>query len=1114
MEPADMTHRTGHTAIFAILLLWSIAGALPTRADVTRYYARENVRGEMVLVGVTVERGEAPGGENQPVPLSKPRRVTFDATKLIGVRVMHFHTGDANCLVVPAGAALPEAGRRDRLLGDGLLNTGVINPGGAALPITGDPRLDGSNSTPGLAVEFDRPVVNLPGDDVVVFELHRECNSPLGGDAFHVAPLRFEPGLRAVTVREFDIQCDDAAALPMSAFDMVRLAAPPRSLEALQSATAVKTNGAPLADFKVLAVAIDLSDLGYADGAEVAGLFFQDHDGTGLQVDPVLIAGLPAPVEANLLKTIPQDALAGPEPGELLAKLLVGPLAGLEEIVFAERVSGFDHWYANFGFYSATTPEYPPQDGLPDEVIPRLFRDGGRLCRLNLKTGERTVLLDDPTGGVRDPQVHYDGQKILLSYRPGGTDHYHLYEIGTDGSNLVQLTDGPFDDIEPAYLPDGGIMFCSSRCNRFVNCWRTPVATLYRCDADGGNVRMISTNIEHDNTPWMLPDGRVIYMRWEYVDRSQFAFHHLWTTNPDGTGQMVFYGNQFPDTAMLDAKPIPGTNKVVASFSPGHGRVEHMGAVTVIDPRTGPDDLGAARRVSRPGQFFRDPYALSEDFFLVADDRGLHVMDGQGATELIYRSTFPRDGLHSHEPRPLAARPREPAIPSRIDAVSRTGRLLLGDVYEGRHMDGVARGEIKRLLILEQLPKPANFSGGMWPTSAGGTFTLARILGTVPVEPDGSAYFEVPAMRSLFFVALDEHDLAVKRMQSFVSVAPGETIGCVGCHEPRLRPPLPQAAGAALLSRSPRRIEPFDDLPDVMDFPRDVQPILDRHCVSCHNPDRMDGKIDLCGDHTPLFSVSYRNLLQHGLISDGRNELYGNRPPRSLGSAASRLLEYLDGTHHGAELSEQERTTLRLWIDASAVYAGTYAALGSGMHPVEFPVPVMEERCGGCHGTEPTGARIGTGQYFRFGGPGPALPLVHRFEDLAQIRGRIGYYKFGSSRPPQSLCNLSRPDKSLLLRAPLSLEAGGLGWCGADVFATTDDPAYQQILARIVDAGEKHHREKRFDMPGFRPNVYYLRLMETYGILPPGTTRDTPLDVYATDQAYWRSFWHQPPAKQ
>ncbi|MCH8922085.1 MAG: hypothetical protein IIA67_02915, partial [Planctomycetes bacterium] len=163
------------------------------------------------------------------------------------------------------------------------------------------------------------------------------------------------------------------------------------------------------------------------------------------------------------------------------------------------------------------------------------FGEGGRLCRLNLRTGKLKVLLDDPKGGVRDPQVYYDAKKILFSYRKGGTQTYHLYEINVDGTGLAQLTDGPDDDIEPTYLPDGGIMFGSSRCRRFVNCWFSRVATLYRCDGDGKNLRMISSNNDHDNTPWMLPDGRVLYMRWEYVDRSGVHFHHLWTVNPDGT---------------------------------------------------------------------------------------------------------------------------------------------------------------------------------------------------------------------------------------------------------------------------------------------------------------------------------------------------------------------------------------------------------------------------------------------------------------------------------------------------------------------------------------------------------------------------------------------------
>lgn len=802
------------------------------------------------------------------------------------------------------------------------------------------------------------------------------------------------------------------------------------------------------------------------------------------------------------------EVVAKPQPGGLLANMLDGPMAGIEEIVFAVRVRGFDHWYANFGHYSASTPEYPPQRGIPDEKIPPLYGDGGRLCRLNLRTGRLTVLLDDPRGGVRDPQVHYDGRKILFSYRKGGQPYYHLFEIRTDGSGLRQLTGGECDDIEPTYVPDGGIVFCSSRCNRWVNCYRTPVAVLYRADGDGRNVRMISTNIEHDNTPWPLPDGRLVYMRWEYVDRSQFCFHHLWTTNPDGTGQMVFYGNQFPGLAMLDPRPIPGTDKVVASFSPGHGRPGHDGAITVIDPKTGPDRRGAAKTISRPGRYYRDPYPLSEDCFLVADDRGIWVMNGAGATDLIYKLPAGHGKLTCNEPRPLRLRPREPVVARRVDLAKPTGRLVLGDVYHGRNMKGVRRGEIKRLLVLEQLPKPISFSGGMWPITAGGTFTISRILGTVPVAPDGSADFEVPALRSLFLVALDENDLSVKRMQSFLTVQPGETTGCVGCHEQRLRPPLAALRQLDFLGRTPDKITPVEGVPDVLELPRDVQPILDRHCVECHNPDKPEGRADLCGDHSPLFSQSYWTILSRGLIADGRNERYGDRPPRDIGSSASRLMQLIDGSHHGAKLSRRERDTVRLWIDSSAVYAGTYAALGSGMHPVEFPVELMESRCGSCHGHEPPKKkrRIGHGQYFQFGAAGPALPLVHKFTELQQIRGSIGYYKFGSARPPQSLCNLSRPEKSLLLRAPLAKAAGGLEYCGGTVFADTHDPAYRAILARINAAAEKHRREKRFDMPGFRPNVYYIRAMQRYGVLPVDLKPGAEIDFRAAERAYWDSF--------
>ena len=279
----------------------------------------------------------------------------------------------------------------------------------------------------------------------------------------------------------------------------------------------------------------------------------------------------------------------------MFEKMLSGPMAEVEEVIFAVRQGGAGgHWYENFGYYVQDTNH-------------KVYRAMGRLCRLNIRDGRLGILLDDKDGSVRDPQVHYDGERILFSYRKAGSDYFHLYEINIDGSSLRQLTDGPYDDIEPTYLSDGGIMFCSSRCKRWVNCWYTQVAVLYRCDGDGGNIRAVSANIEHDNTPWPLPDGRVLYERWEYVDRSRVAFHHLWTANPDGTGQTVYYGNMHPGTLMIDAKPIPGAgNKVVAVFSPGHGKAEHIGDIAIVTPKTGPDDLGSARRITQKPEF-RDP---------------------------------------------------------------------------------------------------------------------------------------------------------------------------------------------------------------------------------------------------------------------------------------------------------------------------------------------------------------------------------------------------------------------------------------------------------------------------------------------------------------------------
>ncbi len=480
-----------------------------------------------------------------------------------------------------------------------------------------------------------------------------------------------------------------------------------------------------------------------------------------------------------------------PNSNQWIQKALSGPAAGLQEVVFATHSVLQEHWYANIGYY-AHRREVP------------LYGNGGRLCKLNLKTGVVTKLVDDPSGSVRDPCVHYDGQRIVFAWRKSGTEMYHLYEINSDGSGLRQLTDSQYDDYEPCWLPDGGITFVSTRGERWVNCWLTQVGIIYRCDADGRKIRPLSANLEHDNTPWVLPDGRLLYMRWEYVDRSQVDYHHLWTMNPDGTGQTIFFGNERPGGVYLDAKPLAHSDKILLIHSPGHGQTEHEGYLAVLDPTRGPDDPKALKNISRTPNF-RDPWAFDADTFLVARRNELLWMNGAGEVATIY--TLPKEfgaNVWLHEPRPILPRQRELDIPSRVSLAKNTGRFVLDNVYYGRNMAGVQPGEIKKLLVLESLPKPINFTGGMDPLSYSGTFTLERVLGTVPVEADGSAYFEAPALRSLIFVALDKNDLAVKRMQSFATVQPGETQGCLGCHETRSATrPLGSLSSALALNRAP-----------------------------------------------------------------------------------------------------------------------------------------------------------------------------------------------------------------------------------------------------------------------------------------------------------------------
>jgi hypothetical protein len=769
---------------------------------------------------------------------------------------------------------------------------------------------------------------------------------------------------------------------------------------------------------------------------------------------------------------------------------------GVRQVIFATRL-GYDdpHWYANIGYYCDDENQKAyAGNGKPDE---------SGLYVLNVATGEVTTLLDGKGGSIRDPHVHYDGKTILFSYRPAGSDFYNLYEVQADGAGYRQITHGPFDDYEAIYLPDDDIVFVSTRSKRWVGCWKTQVGTLFRCDRQGGNIRPLSFNLEHDNTPAVLPDGRILYTRWEYVDRSQVGYHQLWTMNPDGTNVATCFGNQQHYPLFIDAEPIPGEDDLLLIDSPGHGRTDHRGHICTITARYGPDDLRGCRRIT-PKPAFNDPAPLDGTSFLVASNKQILLGTYEGSLTPIV--TY-KGNANVHEPVPARPRPRESIPADRTNVREATGRMMLADVYNGRNMESVRPGEIRKLLVLEILPKPVNFSGGMDLTSWLGTFTLERVLGTVPVEADGSAYFEVPAGRPVFFVALDANDLSVKRMQSFTNVMPGETLGCVGCHEARTQAPRAAARPNPLAVQRPASsITPFAGLPDVLDFRRDVQPVLNAHCVTCHSYENPKGHVVLTDDLGVSWSISYYTLLATGQVADGRNGL-GNQTPRTIGSAASKLMHKIDGSHYGVRLPPEQRPTIWLWLESGAPYAGTYAALRNledqtreGVGHVVFGAAVLNQRCRQCHGQ---------------GRQAPPLPVgLSEQERNEMVRTlklapyerivRQDDYRFSA----HVLLNMSRPECSPLLLGPLPKSAGGWASCPGG-FSGTQDPGYQSLLAALRSSKERLDAVARYGTPQFRPNRQYVREMKRFGVLPAQfDPAHDAIDVFRIDQEYWKEFWY------
>ena len=615
----------------------------------------------------------------------------------------------------------------------------------------------------------------------------------------------------------------------------------------------------------------------------------------------------------------------------------------------------------------------------------RTWTPGGGLYLYTLRpdlTEEVELLLDAGEDGcIRDPDVHWDGQKILFAWKKSDReDDYHLYEMDLATRKVRQLTFGLGDaDYEGIYLPGDNILFTSTRCVQVIDCFTTDVSNFYICSNDGRYLRRISFDQVTVNYPQVLNDGRVVYTRWEYNDRGQIYPQALFVMNADGTGQTEYYGNNsyFPNT-IGHARPIPDSTKVIAIASGHHSH--QVGGLIRIDVAEGrQEDEGCtyvapverkAPRFDAPpehGGFYTHPYALNEKEYIAGYSTymrpsyntitgfGIYYVREDGAREqLVYDPD-----ISSSQPVLLKKRKRPTVMSSTVDYTKDHGTYYVQDVYHGPGMAGIQRGTAKRIRVVQPLWRTSKIGGSGNGGPAGRAFVCTPIgvrnaawdpkviLGESPIEADGSAYFRVPARRPVYFQVLDERGHVIQTMRSWSTLMPGESFSCVGCHEDKNTAPLPDRGLSLAATQAAKDLEPFWGPARGFSFAAEVQPVLDRHCIKCHDGREKtdDGKIIFSLLSTPVrddrakrvWTESYVNLTINGEVKIDGQGCVGRAinwlspqsspkmiPPRSAGACKSKLMTMLQDEHGKAKLSREEYEKIAAWIDLAVPFCGDY----------------------------------------------------------------------------------------------------------------------------------------------------------------------------------------------
>ncbi len=793
-------------------------------------------------------------------------------------------------------------------------------------------------------------------------------------------------------------------------------------------------------------------------------------------------------------------------------------------------------WHPGGGIYVLENPADPPEEHRIRAVIDENTKE--------------TL----GNGMYFDIDLSYDAKRVLFCFKGEPKGSSSIYEIGVDGTGLRRITNpqagylpcgetgevgsiycgrhgalGAAHDLTPAYLPDGKIVFTTMRHNGLVPCNNTGVAILYAMNPDGSDIHPISVNSESEFDPSVMHDGRILYGRWEYVDKTALTIQSLWTVHQDATMETAVYANNmvFPES-VLDSRQVLDAPQFIMSTFAKHNSTPR-GTVARIDTRMGKNDPKAIFNFSTPENPTNDrgeacePYPITKDLILLSDrheEKNALFLAKRTPDNSVVRELLLSDpDIDCHSPIPIKRRPLPIKRAMQADRSKDHGFFTVQDVYEG--MPEVERGTIKYLRVVEECSRVSKTPGGgpfnqTFTISAALAWTAKNYHGLAPVEEDGSAYFEAPAGKVIFLQALDAEGRCVRSMRTFVQAAPGATRGCVGCHEDKKAAFATPATLALAQRRPPSKLEDESWGSGVLDYPTMVQPIWDKHCVSCHGGEGgFAAGLDLTGGWTEYFNNSYENLVSRrevqykatligGVCSMNGTAHYSSQifPAYALGSPSAPLgkvlVEGAMGHEDRFKMTRGERDLALCWMDANGPYHGTYNATPRAFGLKEWKttkdklIAEMDAAgCTKCHNPKGKDGRFEP-DWFNF-----EKPELSRILRAPLAKGKDGHGEalcrdktvdafrrlriFSTGRYEHAV----KPLDSFPVQTWREWDKGPASGEPVISFANTENPHYQKMLEIIQDGRKSALANPRLDMPGGRLRAFAGRHRNLYPVRIP-----------------------------